>query len=367
MHFWYTALLIIALIFTSFPPQDVSAERGAPGSTEFGYGTQINLNGPYVIEGIRLANEMQLDWLAFDLSWQSLAPKQGAIDWTRLDTVSKALDQSQTRLMISLIEPPQWALNAQGPDPLQVSQFVTQLIQHFPKSLGAIELFPNANTRSGWGRTPDPKAYIKVWNTVASSLQLLKSQVLLIAGGLKPVSAGENSMDVMEDLVFLQGLYSAGAAAVMPVISINAFELTGDTLQAPTKEQNKVLRHYEEIRQIMVANQHEKGLIWINHLISPKNHSTANDQIYKELVNQSNWMSRALIQLRSQLYIGVVFSGEMNPSPTCTANCPSIIQINGDYHPFYRSLRDTVSASHSGNPNSRPGRAKNQPLMKSSK
>jgi len=68
--------------------------------------------------------------------------------------------------------------------------------------------------------------------------------------------------------------------------------------------------------------------------------------------------------LKSQLYIGVVFLAGINANGN-TGSTVSLIQANGDYHPFYRTLRDLIAINRSDSVLNRPGRAKEKPLLKS--
>lgn len=355
-------LAAVALALTPLGP--VLAARGAPGSAEFGYGAHLNLNGLYTVEGVYLASDLQLDWLGLDLSWRSVAPKTGSVDWSRLDPILEAASRSQLPVMISLTEAPEWALSAQGPNGDQTAQFITQLLKRYPKAVQAVELFPGSNTLQGWGRKPDSQAYMKLIATVKSALKKMNSQVRLVGGGLIPVAtdAGNQAQDI-NDATFLQSLYEKGLRDAVTIVSVQASELTGEPLQAPDKSENRVLRRYENIRQVMLNNGHESGLIWITHLCPPSGALNSEDQKYQDATAQSTWYSQAYTQLKSQLYIGVAFFSSLNPADT--GSPASLIQIQGDYHPFYRSLRELISINRSDHSGSRPGRSKNQPLQKS--
>jgi hypothetical protein len=360
-------LLVVIIALTVLPPQNqVLAARGTPGSAEFGYGAHLNLAGAFAIDGVRLASNLQLDWLAVELSWQSVAPKAGAVDWSRIDPLLQVASHSQQAVMISLTEAPEWALTPQGPDANQTSQFVLQLVQRYPKNVQAVELFPGANTRQGWGRQPNPLAYQKTWGAVQSVLQNAKINILLAAGGLQPVVSGTDPAEAMDDLAFLQALYTAGGKNPVKIVSIQANNLTGDPLQASDKSENRVLRHYEEVRSVMLKNKQDSGLVWITRLSPPTGTITKDDQKYQDLTNQTAWLNQAFGQLKSQLYIGVAFLNGINPSKIPNTAI-SLILPGDDYHPFYRSLRDLITINRSDNSTSRPGRAKDQPLQKSIK
>ncbi len=357
-------LFLAAVLLALTPLGSVLAARGAPGSAEFGYGAHLNLNGQYTVEGVHLASDLQLDWLGFDLSWRSVAPKAGSVDWSRLDPVLEAASRSQLPVMVSLTEAPDWALSAQGPGADQTAQFILQLLKRYPKVVQAVELFPGSNTLQGWGRKPDSQAYMKLVTTMSSAIKKSNLQVRLVGGGLKPVVAeAESQAQDIDDADFLQSLYDRGLRDAVTIVSVQASELTGEPLQAPDKSENRVLRRYENIRQVMLNNGHESGLIWITHLSPPSGALNSEDQKYQDPTAQSTWYSQAYSQLKSQLYIGVAFLSSLNPSDT--GSSASLIQNQGDYHPFYRSLRELISINRSDHSGSRPGRSKDQPLQKS--
>ena len=107
-------LILAAVLNLLTPLESVFAARGAPGSAEFGFGAHLHLNGPFAIEGVRLASDLQLDWLGIDLSWRSVAPKSGAVDWSRLDPILETAARSQLAVMVSLTDAPDWALTPRG-------------------------------------------------------------------------------------------------------------------------------------------------------------------------------------------------------------------------------------------------------------
>ena len=359
------SLLFLAVLLAALTPlESVLAARGAPGSTDFGFGAHLNLNGQFAIEGVRLASDLQLDWVGVDLSWQTVAPKAGSVDWTRLDPIMDAAARSQLSVMVSLTEAPDWALTAHGPSPEKTAQFAVQLVNRYPQAVQAIELFPAANTLRGWGQPPDPQAFMVVLSSVMNALSQSNLSVQLVGGGLKPVLVGpdDNAQDI-DDVSFLQSLYQYGFGKAVSIVSIQANDLTGDPLQAPDKSENRVLRHYDTIRQVMLDNGHEGGLIWITHLAPPDGSINPDDKKYQDPAFQSGWYEQAYNQLKSQLYIGVAFFSGLNPSDSDPS--VTLIQRQGNYHPFYRTLRELISANRSDQFGSRPGRAKDKPLRKS--
>ncbi|HVP21922.1 MAG TPA: hypothetical protein VMS73_08680 [Anaerolineaceae bacterium] len=357
-------LALLGVLMSILPLHQAAAARGTPGSSEFGYGAHLDLKGQYVPDGIQLANNLQVDWVAVDISWQSIQPsRENQVDWSRLDSVFALLEHYKITVMASVTQPPGWAVSKTGPDSDLAAKLVLQLVQHYPASISAVELFPAANTRSGWGARPDPVAYMALWKKVNQVLADSRSPVLLVAAGLVPQV--NPSPDQLDDLEFLQGLYKAGARNLVQVFSLQMQNVTGEPATNPTQDEHRVLRHYEEIRQIMIQNQHDTGLLWITQLTAPLANDAASD-FQARAQNQAAWLAQAFQQLRSQLYIGVAFLNRLNPSSdqSGTTSGTPLITLTGDLHPAFRVLRDQIAQNSSGGMDPRPGRPKTESLVK---
>jgi hypothetical protein len=357
-------LALLGVLLSVLPLHLAAAARGTPGSSEFGYGAHLDMQGQFVPDGIQLANNLQLDWVALEVSWQSIQPaKESPVDWTSLDSVFSMLAHYKIVVMASVTQPPAWALTKNGPNPDLTALLVQQLVQRYQTSIEAVELFPAANTRSGWGARPDPAAYMNLWKVVSKVLAASKNQVLLVAAGLVPlVNPGEDEQD---DLVYLQGLYTAGAKDLVQVFSLQLRNLVGTPVTSPGQDEHRVLRHYEEIRAVMVQNQHDKGLLWITQFSAPAAIETDKD-VQNQAQKQDAWLAQAFQQLRSQLYVGVAFYNRINPASSqanSTSGAP-LITLTGDLNPAFRVLRDQIAQNSSGGMDPRPGRPKAESLIK---
>jgi len=355
-------LALLGVIVSSLPLRPAAAARGTPESSEFGYGAHLDLQGQFVQDGIQLAKNLQVDWVAVDISWQAIQPsRENQVDWTRLDNVFALLERNKIIVMASVTKPPAWAVSNTGPDPDLAAQLVLQLVQRYSASISAVELFPAANTRSGWGARPDPAAYMTLWKNVSNVLADSTSPVLLVAAGLVPQV--NPTPDQLDDLQFIQGLYKAGAKNQVKVFSLQMQNVTGVPATNPTQDEHRVLRHYEEIRQVMILNQHDKGLLWITQLTAPQDNDAESALLAQK---QAAWLAQAFQQLRSQLYIGVAFLNRLNPSgdQSDPVNGTPLITLTGDLHPAFRVLRDQIAQNSSGGMDPRPGRPKTESLIK---
>jgi len=362
----YTNLAIILgmlLLVIAIPAANTQASRGEPGSMEFGYGASISLNGPYLQQALEAADNLGLDWISVDLNWSLYDPETvPEADWSTLDQIINHASAHRISVMLSITQAPEHVITKQGPDPEKTAELVSWLVNRYPGGLNAIELFPGANTLHGWGTPPDPQAYAKLLSIVQAKLAELDPSIILILGGLQPLASGSGKG--MNDLDYLQGIYDAGIGSPCDVISVQLSNLTDQPLTAPDPEEHRILRHYEEIRQIMLKNQHENGLIWITHLNAPSGKIKKEDRIYRDPVKQAEWLVQAYTQLRAQLYIGAAFFESINPVNAQDESRRTLLIENAAPHPFLNSLRNLIAENAPDQAIFARGRPKGSELVK---
>jgi hypothetical protein len=357
------AVMVMALVLCTLGR--AQAARGVPGSADFGIGAAIYPDGPFLTEALEIAETLELDWVSAPLVWSAAQPDPAqAARLDNLDRVMQFAGDHQIPVLISLTSAPDWAKTMGGPNPEKVAQFAAWLASRYSGSLQAIELFPAANTREGWGADPDARVYSAMLAAVTEVLLVAGDPVLLVAGGLRPVVNSSSNGDV-SDLVFLDELYKNGAMRFMPVVSLQLDKLNGAPISFPESTQQTVLRHYEEVRRVMTENGHQNSLIWITRFSPPSGTIETSDSVNQAENMQSNWMSLAYIQLRSQLYVGVTFGQSLNPeSGGTSAGFPSMIGGANRFHPFYSVLREMISLNKTGSVSIMPGKPKEGGLGK---
>ncbi len=363
IRFSLAVLFILTLVFTNL--LQVQAARGEPGSADFGFGAVLYPDGPFVEDGAAMASDLGIDWVEIPVSWASVQKKSSASpDFKTLDMVMRLAKKHQLTVLVSLTNAPAWAQTSKGPDPAMTAKFVAVLYSRYPSVIQAVELFPEANTQKGWGGPPNPQGYFNLFKKVNQKMQALKAPVTLVAAGLRPVASKPTTGDI-NDLAFLKKLYALGAGSIMPVVSIRLDILTGDPMRFPDGSEHRVLRHYEEVRQVMVANQSQKGVIWITRLSPPSGTISTSDSAYQEVRTQTNWINQAYIQLRAQLYVGVTIGQSLNPAPEgMAAEVPGLLTKTGEINSFYSSLSEMISLNRTGSVTIEPGKPKEGNFIK---
>jgi hypothetical protein len=332
------------------------AARGAPGSPEFGIGARVSIQAGNTEAAASLVADLKPDWISIEVDWKILVPEPGIEpDWNRLDSTIFHSKIANSLVMLSLTNPPAWAMTANGPDPSITADFISALIAQCGMAVDAIELFPAPNTSRGWGASPDPGDYFVVFQAVNQRLNQEEHPVLLIAGGLDTNITGDDPA-AWTDLDFLTGLYEQGANTAMQVIGLRFSAVNGLPSAHPSKGQNSVLRHYEDIRRLMTSNGHISGIIWITYLGFP----TGTSQL-----EQTEWLSEAYPQIRTQLYIGAAFLQGINTCNGTESYCSevSLLNVANSEHPFTPVLRG-ILAHNNPRPQVIPGKGKSTILRK---
>ena len=308
------------------------APLGLPDSPEFGYGARLDIWGQQINPAVSAAAGMGLDWIAIDFDWGRFWPEANVLpNLNNLYQVMGAAQRGNLHVLMSITNAPAWANTPNGPDPNLTAGLVLSLYRLFPDTLLAVELFPGANQVSGWGTLPDPAAYAGMLKTVHSVVQESGAQVVIVAGGLTPL-ASEPAVGDIDDTVYLESLYKTGAAAYMPVIGLRLMDISGDPMAAPDNGEQRFLRHYEQLRTIMLQNNHQSGLIWITGFSWPEDMSQTSGQALINHNEQAHWLNQAYRLLRSQLYIGTAFFQQLNPPNTAERGANSVASISGYGH-----------------------------------
>lgn len=284
-----TGILILLAACSPTQPQSTRqlSPPGTPQSLEFGHGARIEMNDPRAEASLRLAAQNRLDWVALDFDWEAVQPAPDA--WNEASSFSNTLQLARSlglEALVSIKNPPAWALTSTGPDVEQTVKLVLKLSRGDSPPT-AIELFPNANTISGWNAPPNANAYAHLFENIQARLEAENLKIYLAAGGLSNLLS---SSEDIRDVDFLGQLYAAGLRPA--ILSIRLESVTVDPLAPPAPN---ALRHYEEIRAVMTANSHNDGLLWITGLSLPAG------------TEQAPWLEQADPMMKSQLYLGAVF------------------------------------------------------------
>jgi hypothetical protein len=328
-------IIILTLVLSAiFIPAYVDASEGLPGSAKFGYGARVDINGGYLEKAIETASYMGLDWVAVDFDWEEMWPDPSSPPKINsLTEVIHKANQYGISVLLTISNPAQWAMTDAGPDPQTTANLTLSLVNFYSGKVLAVELFPGVNTKEVWKADPNATSYLEILKRTYEALSGANQQIALVTT-ITSEAFNPTSNDI-NDLKFLSDLYAAGGKPYLTIIGVKYNKLMGDPLTNPGAY---VLRHYEEIRSVMLGNGHNYGMIWVTGFSTPTNHNFNSAHSYEtpsSAEEVSNWIEEAYKLMRAQLYIGVSFFDQINPSSNPT-DLSKVTIISGDsnLHPI---------------------------------
>lgn len=210
---------------------------------------------------LQMVREMGAPWIVEYFPWGYYEPAKGRYAWGHADTViDHAVAQGLT--VIARIDfvpewarPPKTTFRYLDPDHYaDYGDFVYAFVKHFQGKVGAVVIWNEPNLSFEWGyRQPDPEGYARLLEIAYHRAKEADPDIQVLAAGLAPTLAPEGSEWGMDDLLFLQRLYDAGAGEHLDGMAIHAYGFTfpPDEPASPTEIN---FARAELIHEVMVRN-----------------------------------------------------------------------------------------------------------------
>ena len=179
-----------------------------------------------------LVEEGGFHWVRQRFPWAEIEPEPGEYRWERWDRVVEACTGRDLAIIAVLDTSPQWARtpqNAHNPyAPPQVmdwyGDFVAQFAARFKGRIRYLQLWDEPNIHPHWGAGDvDATGFTELLKIGSLAAREANPQVAILAGGLAPniEPGGAN----MSDLLFLEGMYEAGAGPYFDVLAVKPYGL----------------------------------------------------------------------------------------------------------------------------------------------
>jgi len=166
-------------------------------------------------------------WVRQMFPWSQMEPAPGQFRWERWDRIVSAAEARGLELVAVLDTTPPWAREGQSPHtpPLREAdfgRFARAFAARYGDSVNCYQIWDQPNLSAHWGgRYVDPTAYARLLRTGASQIQAVDSQALILTAGLAPT--WEQGPLNLDEAVFLQGLYEAGAGQFFDVVAAKPY------------------------------------------------------------------------------------------------------------------------------------------------
>ena len=271
-------------------PESVLAEQ--PTSI-FGANTFLQLEVlPEVREkSLRLLHEAGFSYIRQEFTWEDIeiAGKGDFVDrrndldgdglvdevdaWAKYDNIVELADKYDIEIIARLGNPPAWTraltdtigTNAPPDEVQDYADYVAAVVSRYEGRVRYFQLWNEPNIYPEWGEQPvDPEAYARLLCAGYQSAKTSNPAAVILVGALSPTVA--LSGRDLNDLVYLQRMYGAGAGACFDILSAQGYGLWSGPTDQRLRPTVINYPHNLLLRDIMVKNGDAEKPIWISEM-----------------------------------------------------------------------------------------------------
>jgi hypothetical protein len=190
--------------------------------------------------------------------------------WDKYDNIVDLAEQYGLQIMARLDNPPAWthADPAIGtfapPDDLgDFVNFAATVAERYRGRIHYYQVWNEPNIYPEWGEQPvNPEAYTEMLCRTYDALKAVDPDIVVISGALAPTL--ELTGRDLNDVIFLQRMYDAGAADCFDVMSAQAYGFFSSPSDRRMRPTTITFSHNLYLRDVMVANGDANTPIWLS-------------------------------------------------------------------------------------------------------
>ncbi len=239
---------------------------------------------------VKLAAEAGFHWLRQEFPWQDIeihakgdfedrrnAPARSA--WDKYDQIVALAEQYDMELIVRVSTPPSWSRaknDAQNtfapPDNYDdFGDFVYALVSRYRGRIRHYQLWNEPNIYPEWGSYAiSPEDYTRLLKIGATRAREADPDVVVISGALASTialqPAASPPYNALNDLIFLQRMYDAGAAPYFDIMAMQAYGLWSGPADRRMHPRVMNFGRPQYVRDLMVANGDAAKPIWISEM-----------------------------------------------------------------------------------------------------
>jgi polysaccharide biosynthesis protein PslG len=194
-----------------------------------------------------------------------------AIDaWAKYDMIVDLAEQYGLEIQARLSNPPDWTHadleigDKAPPDDLQdFVNFAVTMAERYRGRIRYYQIWNEPNIFPEWGNQDvNPEAYTEMLCRTYDALKAVDPDIVVISGAL----AGTIALTPrdLNDFIFLQRMYDAGAGACFDILSAQGYGLNSGPTDQRMRPTTVTFARHVYIRDLMVANGDASKPIWIS-------------------------------------------------------------------------------------------------------
>lgn len=266
---------------------------------------------------IEMIREAGFGWIRQQFPWSSIEPvsKGQFIDrvihtdtWQVYDSIVDLAEANDVNVIARLDTSPPWARPGNEwmftpPDNLDdYGDFVELVARRYKGRIHYYQIWNEPNLYIEWGKQAvDPAAYVRLLKVGYERIKRVDPGAVVLSASLSPTI--EESDRALNELVFLQRMYDAGAAAYFDVLSVQAYGLRNGPDDHRLELGDVNFSRPMLMRELMVRNGDAAKAVWASEVgwnSQPESVSAAPTfgRVSEEL--QARYTVRALERARTE-------------------------------------------------------------------
>jgi len=235
---------------------------------------------------VQMIADAGFHWLRQEFPWEDIEihgkgdfedrrhePHRSA--WAKYDNIVTLAEQYGLGIVPRLSNPPAWTraltdtIGTYAPpdDLADWGDYVAAVVSRYRGRIHYYQLWNEPNIYPEWGeRQVDPEGYTQLLCEGYQRAKEADPDVVIVSGALAPTVA--LTWRDLDDFVFLQRMYDAGAGACFDVLAVNDYMLWSGSTDQRLRPLNVNFSRPLYIRDIMVANGDAAKPIWISEMNS---------------------------------------------------------------------------------------------------
>jgi len=209
-------------------------------------------------------------WVVQTFSWREIAHWRGRYIWEHPDAVVRGAEHYGLHLIARLDQTPAWAISGQEingpPDDLKdYGDFVEAVARRYRGRVAGYVIWNEPNLAREWGgRQPDPAEYVVMLREAHARIKAADPQAAVVAAGLAPTN--DRSETALDDRVFLEEMYAAGAGAYFDVLGAHPYGFAYSPDDLPDAHEGFNLARIVDLRYIMEAHGDTHKPVWATEM-----------------------------------------------------------------------------------------------------
>ena len=197
----------------------------------------------------------------------------GVDAWAKYDQIVQMAEERDIAVIARLSNPPAWSralgdeigTNEPPDDFNDFGDFAATVAERYRGRIRYYQLWNEPNGNEEWGlQDVDPEAFTRLLCLAYERIKAADPEAVVLAGALTPTVANDGRN--MNDLIFLQRMYAAGAGECFDVMSAQGYGLWSGPADQRVRPTVINYAHNLFLRDLMVRNGDAAKPIWISEM-----------------------------------------------------------------------------------------------------